>query len=167
MGVSEPSVRLETTADHAAVRQLLLNAFPTAAEADLVESLRHDGDVVIALVAEDMGRLIGQVVLSRMKAPFRALGLAPVAVEAAQRRRGIGASLIKEALGLAERCGWNAVFVLGEPAYYRRFGFDPRLAAPFDCPYAGPHLMALALGGKALPVNVGKIDYAPAFAALD
>jgi len=51
-------------------------------------------------------------------------------------------------------------------AYYRRFGFDPALASGFTSPYAGPHLMASSLT-RALPGLSGKIDYAPAFAALE
>ncbi|MGB8843415.1 MAG: hypothetical protein WCC64_20355 [Aliidongia sp.] len=57
------------------------------------------------------------------------------------------------------------VFVLGDPVYYRRFGFDPMLASGFASPYAGPYLMALGLT-QPLPSLSGKIDYAPAFAAL-
>jgi len=57
------------------------------------------------------------------------------------------------------------VLVLGDPAYYRRFGFDSELASGFTSRYAGPHLMAFALTHP-LPALTGQIDYAPAFAAL-
>ncbi|MCC7427319.1 MAG: N-acetyltransferase [Alphaproteobacteria bacterium] len=150
------------------VRALLCAAFPTPAEADLVERLRRDGDAAVALVAAaGDGRVIGHVMLSRMAAPFRALGLGPVAVDAAHRRRGTGAALIGAALARARAGGWQGVFVLGDPAYYRRFGFTPEAAAGFDCAYAGPYLMALALGGGPLPVASGPVAYAPAFAALE
>ena len=56
--------------------------------------------------------------------------------------------------------------MLGGPAYYRRLGFDPARAKGFASPYAGPHLMALAPGGGDLPATGGRIDHAPAFAAL-
>jgi putative acetyltransferase len=69
-------------------------------------------------------------------------------------------------LAQAEAGRWEIVFVLGAPAYYRRFGFDPALASGFTSPYAGPHLMALSLT-QPLPRLSGKIDYAPAFAALE
>jgi putative acetyltransferase len=151
---------------HAAVRDLLLSAFPSADEADLVERLRRDGDAVISLVATDDDRVVGHVMLSRMIAPFRALGLAPVAVSASWRKRGVAAALIEAGLRQATADHWQAVFVLGDPAYYRRFGFSAEAAEGFDCRYAGPHLMVRALAGDQLPADRGRIDYAPAFAAL-
>src|SRR3546814_14909216 len=62
--------------------------------------------------------------------------------------------------------GVEIAFLLGEPEYYRRFGFDPRVAAPFSSPYAGPYFMALALcDGFKLPER-GRAEYAEAFARL-
>lgn len=54
--------------------------------------------------------------------------------------------------------------MLGDPAYYRRFGFDARLAEHFATPYAGVHFMARALAAT-MPRG-GKAEYAPAFSAL-
>lgn len=162
------SIAEEGPAHAEGVRALLCAAFPTPAEAGLVERLRRDGDAVVALVAlAGDGRVIGHVMLSRMAAPFRALGLGPVAVEAAHRRQGIGAALIVEALARARAGGWQGAFVLGDPAYYRRMGFTAEAAARFDCAYAGPNLMALALGGGSLPAASGRVAYARAFAALE
>ena len=73
--------------------------------------------------------------------------------------------MIRWGLEQAERAGWQGVFVLGDPRFYRRFGFDPALDNGFTSPHAGPHLMALALG-ESLPAITGTIDDAPAFAAL-
>lgn len=159
-------IRSEERGDREAVRRLLLAAFPGPGEADLVERLRGDGDMEIALVARSGGALAGHVTFSRMKAPFFALGLAPVAVDERFRRRGIAAALISAGLDQARGEGWQGVFVLGEPDYYRRFGFSAEMAAGFASPYAGPYLMALLLDGEALPAACGAIDYAPAFAAL-
>jgi putative acetyltransferase len=102
---------------------------------------------------------------SKLTAPFRALGLAPVSVQPKRQNAGIGSRLIRGSLERAKQDGWLGVFVLGEPKYYCRFGFDAALARGFASPYAGPYFMALALGGE-LPINVGKIGHAPAFAAL-
>ncbi|MBN8942283.1 MAG: N-acetyltransferase [Rhizobiales bacterium] len=158
-------IRPEQPADAAAIRRVLEAAFPGPAEAGLVEDLRADGDIAIALVVEDGADIVGHVTFSPMAAPFRALGLGPVAVAPARQGAGIGASLIREGLAAAGAAGWQGVFVLGDPAYYRRFGFDPALASGFTSPYAGPHLMALALGVP-LPVTTGQVDYAPAFGRL-
>jgi len=100
-----------------------------------------------------------------MRATFRCLGLAPVAVLPGRRRAGIGSALIREGLKRARRQGHEAVFVLGDPAYYGRFGFRADLAQGFACAHAGPHFMALALRG-ALSTGSGRVDYARAFDAL-
>lgn len=159
-------IRPEETADYQAIRRIHVAAFPTPVEADLVERLRADGDLVLSLVAVMDGKVIGHVALSRMSAPFRALGLAPVAVDAGERRRGIGELLIRDALNRARQGDWDAIFVLGDPAYYQRFGFNGQAAEGFASPYAGPYLMALPLAAGGMPANSGEISYAPAFAAL-
>ncbi|HEX2556628.1 MAG TPA: N-acetyltransferase [Microvirga sp.] len=159
------TIRDEDPADAPGIRALVASAFGQAAEADLVDRLRRDGDGVISLVAVEDGAFVGHVLLSRMRAPFRALGLAPVSVTPERQRAGIGSRLIRAALDRARGEEWQGVFVLGEPAYYRRFGFDSSLAGGFASPYAGPYLMALALRGE-LPARTGRIVYAPAFAAL-
>ena len=159
-------IRDETAGDEAGIRAVLVAAFPTPAEADLVEALRRDGDTVSSLVAEAGGTIVGHALFSRMAAPFRALGLGPVAVSPARQRTGVGSRLIEAGLTRAAADGYDAVFVLGDPAYYRRFGFDPALAEGFSSPYAGPHFMVTSLGDAPLPAIRGTVAYAPAFAAL-
>ena len=110
--------------------------------------------------------VVGHVMLSRMQAPFKALGLAPVAVHADWRRQGIADRLVRAGLAQAKIDGWEGVFVLGDPAYYTRFGFDLALASGFQSPYAGPHFMALALQDIGLPESTGVVSYAPAFAGI-
>jgi putative acetyltransferase len=156
----------ETSGFEGAIRALLLAAFPTAVEADLVARLRHDGDIVIEMAAREGERVIGYVAFSRMSAPMKAVGLGPVAVLPARQRQGIGSALIREGLARAQAQGLEAAFVLGEPAYYRRFGFDAEAASGFASPYAGPYFMALALADGGLAVRSGRVDYAPAFSGL-
>ena len=166
------AVRPERGSDAAAIRAVHLAAFPTSAEADLVDMLRDDGDSETSLVAEERASclIVGHVLLSRMKVEadgraWRALGLGPVAVVPERQRQGIGSALIREALVRAEALGEELVFLVGEPEYYRSFGFSAATAAPFASPYAGPYFMALALREAPLPAT-GKADYAPAFASL-
>ena len=163
-----PHIRPERGDDAAAIRAVLIAAFPTPAEADLVRKLHEEHDSEISLVAENEGGIVGHVMLSRMTVEdgsrsYRALGLGPVAVLPERQRQGIGGALVREALRRADALGEELVFVLGEPDYYRRFGFSAEAAAPFSSPYAGPYLMART-HGVALPRS-GRADYAPAFAA--
>ena len=164
------AIRAELAEDCEAIRKVLLAAFPTALEADLVERLRQDFESEISLVAEEGGEIVGHIMLSRMKADgegreFRALGLGPVAVLPERQRQGVGGMLIERGLSAARLLGEELVFVLGEPAYYARFGFSTEAALPFASPHAGPYLMAQALGDGPLPAE-GRADYARAFADL-
>ncbi|MDZ7840993.1 MAG: N-acetyltransferase [Gammaproteobacteria bacterium] len=158
-------IRFENKNDVSQIRNINETSFPSASEADLVDRLRADGDAVYSLVAVVDGALVGHVMFSKMAAPFRALGLAPVAVLPEHRGRGIAAALIEAGKGLARTDGWQGIFVLGDTAYYQRFGFDTDLARGFESPYAGEHFMALSLVGLRLPRSDGKVDYAPAFSA--
>jgi putative acetyltransferase len=158
-------IRDEELSDVRAVGDVIRAAFGRGAEAALVDRLRADGDSVISLVAVDRDRVVGHVMLSKMTAPLRALGLAPVSVRPDRQRSGVGSSLVREALARAQHGGWEAVFVVGDPAFYRRFGFDSELAIGFTSAYAGPHFMVLPLKNS-LPVRRGTVDYPAAFAAL-
>lgn len=159
-------IRAEADTDHDAVRRLHLAGFPTPAEAALVDALRTTGDCVYSLVAERDGEIVGHIMLSRMEAPFKALSLAPVTVDTEWRRQGIAARLIEESLAAARRDGWDGVFVLGNPAYYRGFGFSTELAARFASPYAGPYFMGLSLAGAQFPAEGGEIRHPAAFSAF-
>ena len=159
-------IRPESPGDHPQVRHVHLTSFPDATEADLGDRLRSDGDAVISLAAHENGLLVGHVMFSRMSAPFKALGMAPVAVLPEWRRKGIAAALIRSGIEQARTQGWEGIFVLGDPDYYSRFGFDVEMAKNFQSAYAGPYLMALNLQGNELPTGVGRIDYAPAFEGL-
>ena len=163
-----PLIRTTLPADDRAICAIVTAAFGQADEADLVDRLRADGDAEISLVAVRDSAIVGHVLLSRMQAPAHALGLAPVSVRPLAQGQGIGSALIRAALGMAREEGWKAVFVLGDPGYYTRFGFQTELAKRFESPYAGPHFMALELLPGALTGNGGtatEARYAPAFEA--
>lgn len=159
-------VRLETPADIAAIRIVEEIAFGRRDEARLVEDLRAAGDAVFSLVAVEDGIIVGHAMFSRMNAPFPALALGPIAVLPEHRRAGIADQLIREGIAHSEAAGWQGVFVLGDPAFYRRFGFNVGKASGFSSPFAGPHLMAIPIGGSDLPALTGSIQYAPAFGTL-
>jgi putative acetyltransferase len=159
-------IRAAQAADDMAIRRLLLSAFPTAGEADLVTQLHGDGAVVHSLVALDGADVVGHVMLSRMTAPFAALGLAPLAVKHGWRRKNIAGRLVEAAIAEAAAGGAEGIFVLGDPVYYARFGFSAAAASGFETPYAGDHFMLRSLGAHALPVD-GAVAYAPAFGNLE
>jgi putative acetyltransferase len=160
------TIRDETGRDHEAIRTVHRLAFAGEAEVLLVDALRRLGDAVISMVAEQAGQVVGHVLLSRLEAPMRALALAPVGVLPEHQGRGIGSALIRAALERAQGEGWAAVFVVGEPAFYRRFGFSVEAAQDYVCPYAGEFFMIRALVPDPLPAT-GRIDYPPPFGDLE
>jgi putative acetyltransferase len=156
------TIRPERAGDAGAIRAVLTAAFETSAEADLVERLRADGDLVLALVAEHGGAIRGTIAFARLRIDTaKAVGLAPLAVMPDARRQGIGGALVREGLRLLAAQDEQLIFVLGAPAYYRRFGFDRAAARAFACKYAGDHFMALRVGDNA-PLR-GEVRYPAAF----
>jgi putative acetyltransferase len=82
----------------------------------------------LALVAEEKGKLIGHIMLSKGHIvngadKYEVLYLAPISVVLELRNKGIGSNLIKESFRLAKEMGFISVFLVGDPAYYHRFGF--------------------------------------------
>jgi putative acetyltransferase len=160
-------IRPERPEDREALRALLEAAFGRPAEADLVEALHAERAVVTSLVAVEAG-LVGQVLISRLTAdpPMRAGALAPLAVRPDRQRQGIGTALVRAALADCRAKAIEAVFVLGDAAYYGRFGFTREAARPFQCLYAGPYHQALALRPGAL-AGGGRLVYPRAFEGVD
>lgn len=120
-------IRRETTADVAAIRDVTLAAFGTPAEARLVDELRACPAWLPALsfVAIAGNDVVGHVVATRGHVDgVPALGLGPLSVRPDRQRRGIGGALMHTILGAADASGEQLVALLGDPAYYQRFGFD-------------------------------------------
>lgn len=161
------STRPETPADVAAVREIELSAFDTAAEADLVDALRADpawipGLSLLAVHAD--GTPVGHALLTRCHVgDVAALCLAPCAVRPAFQRSGAGSAAVTAALDAARDRGERTVVVLGHPAYYPRFGFGRASAHGISLAVEVPDeaLMALSLDGGPLPA--GRVRYAAPF----
>ena len=158
--------RPERTGDEAAIHELNAAAFPSPAEAELVDALRAAGRLAISLVAADPDGVVGHIAFSPVTAGEHAgLGLAPVAVREAHRRRGVAAMLVREGLAACETLRTPFVVVLGDPAYYGRFGFVRAADFGLGNEY-GVHaeFMVLALRPGGLPPVGSLVRYAPEFA---
>lgn len=129
------SIRSEIAADFDAVHTLVREAFASLPEAegdeqDFVVAMRaHKGYIPeLALVAERKGEIVGYVMLTETyvdgpEGGSPVLLLAPLCVTPKRQSRGVGAALMHEAFHRAARLGYDAVFLAGNPKYYRRFGF--------------------------------------------
>ncbi|MEU6679102.1 N-acetyltransferase [Streptomyces sp. NPDC046925] len=160
--------RAETSADTPDVRAIVVAAFDTPAEADLVDALRADTawiDGLSIVTTDPDGRLVGHALLTRCHiGDTPALCLAPVAVLPEYQKTGAGTAAIRAALDAARNKGERYVTVLGHPAYYPRFGFTRASAYGIGISVDVPDeaMMALALDTDH-PLPAGTVRYAAPF----
>lgn len=162
------AIRPERAGDQSAIYNVVAAAFAGQPHSDgsepgIVDRLRADGDLAISLVAEDGGEIVGHVAFSPVTISDGSeswFGLGPVAAAPARQCQGIGAALIGRGLALLDERGAAGCVVLGDPAYYARFGFahDPALTYPGPPP---EYFQRLVIG---ISDASGVVTYAPAFA---
>ena len=153
--------------DHPAIRAIVRHAFGKADEAELVERLRADGDVLVELLSGDDIALQGHILYSRLviqraSEAIAAAALAPVSVLPAFQRQGLGGALIEAGNARCVTLGVAAIIVLGHRDYYPRFGFSAAIAEPLEAPFSGASFMALELIPGVLQKG-GRVRYAAAF----
>jgi len=131
-------IREENARDAAAIRDLLVQAFGSPAEADIVDALRLQCGDQVSLVAERRGNVVGHilftpVVIDTAHAPMQGYGLAPMAVRPDAQRRGVGSSLVRAGIERIARLGAPFILVIGHPEFYPRFGFGLASAHGVRC----------------------------------
>lgn len=153
-------IRREKPDDVPAVQAVNVAAFPSPAEAVLVDTLRDEGAHVLSLVAVDGDRVVGHILFSPVvieteEGALDALGLGPMAVLPERQREGTGSKLVTNALTQSTALDYPAVVVLGHPEYYPRFGFVRADRFGITCEFPSPpeafmikELQAGALAGK-------------------
>ena len=119
------------------------------------------------LVAVEDGHVVGHILFSRLYVEqggrrFPAVALAPLAVEPSFHGTGIGGALVREAHLRLKQAGEKLAIVLGDPAYYGRFGYTHERAQKFESDYQCDALQALAWDEAP---ESGKLVYAPAFSS--
>lgn len=152
--VADLSVRRERAGDAAAIGAVVEAAFGGLVEREIVDALRGtdrwiDGGSIVA-VAPD-GTLVGHVLVSEGDLldagghARRIWMLGPVAVAPAWQRRGVGATLMRAAIGLATERRQPVLCLLGHASYYPRFGFEPARQIGIEPPAPWPDENWLAL----------------------
>lgn len=134
------TIRPERVSDYPAIAGLTYDAFvgwrsaPYKAEPLMVDTLRHNAlfDPELSLVAEHDGRIVGHALFSPFE--FVVLGtrqmgvlLAPICVDPAYQRSGIGGMLIAKGHAVARDKGCAFSLLCGHPTYYPRFGYRQRM----------------------------------------
>lgn len=106
-------------------------------EVSLIRALRGSESWIpqLSLVALEEDRVVGHCLSSRAHIDQnRALALGPISVEATQQRRGIGSALMRLTIDVASEMSEIIIGLLGDPNYYRRFGFVPGVSVGVDPP---------------------------------
>lgn len=129
-------IRKPTEEDRIKVSALLRSAFPKRAyEAGMVEKFHANSTPIHEWVCIHINRAIAYIAFSNAykRKEVCGLHLAPLAVEPQFQRQGVGSELIKFAMR-QEQIKHDTIFVLGNPEFYKKFGFEPCTTpvCPFD-----------------------------------
>lgn len=160
-------IRLATDAEHASIASCIQLAFGSMAEVDLVSRLRKSSDLLLELVSEQAGHVNGSVVVSALRLepnPGLTCGaIAPLSVLPDHQRQGFGAQLMLATIEQCKALQLDALFLLGDPAYYSRFGFR-RSALASD--YPADYFQELELSPGCLQGVSSRAIYTKAFSSL-
>jgi len=128
---SAVTIRGETASDVQVIGEVTRIAFEKLAvsqhtEPFIINALRAAGALTVSLVAEIDGQVVGHVAFSPVTISdgnAHWYGLGPVSVLPQYQKRGIGSALIREGLSRLKARGGEGCVLVGDPAYYQRFGF--------------------------------------------
>ena len=156
----------ETISDYAAIASLHVRAFGERPTEALIVALQRQSpafDLELSLVAELDGRVIGHALffphtVRLLDHDVRAVNLAPIAVEPAAQRQGIGGQLIAAGHALARDKGYAFSFLLGHTSYYPRHGYLVRAY--------GASSVSLSAAGLPQPGLVARTPHEADVAAL-
>ncbi|MFH0975246.1 MAG: N-acetyltransferase [Spirochaetota bacterium] len=138
-------IRKLTLENYTKVYALLRQSFPESdCEEQLVENLHKNNRPLHEWICIKNGRTAAYIAFSNayFRAKICGLHLAPLAVNPDHQRMGIGSELLRFALR-QEAIRNSTIFVLGDPEFYKKFGFEP-CAMPI-CPFDENNAHFLAL----------------------
>ncbi len=164
------NIRCETLLDYPAIAEVNTLAFQGETEAKLIKKIRSSDRYIpeLSLVVEIESKVIAHILYSYIdlvdKETLPVLGLAPLAVHPEFQKQGIGSTLVKASLEIADTRGEAIVIILGHPAFYTRFGFQPSINYQIESPFPVPDefFMAKTLSSYDKQYQ-GKVVYPPAF----
>jgi putative acetyltransferase len=147
-------------------------AFESTGEAHLVDALRSDGALCCSLVAMLGDQVVGHIASSLVRiepsSDKGVAGLGPLGVLPAHQRHGIGTALMQAIIEASRRDGLAGLVLLGDPAYYSRFGFAAAAHFNLKSHYtAGEAFQAMPLHAEAFASCRGEVHYNPRFDELD
>lgn len=170
-------IRQEQSSDFDQVDNVIKHAFKDEKLSDqtehlLVRRLRKSAAFIpeLSLVAEDKGKVIGHILLSKVSIQneselFNSLALAPVSVLPEYQNQGIGGKLINAAHDIARKLGHSSVVLLGHEDYYPRFGYELSKNFGVKFPFEAPekNCFILELNKDSLKEVSGTVKYPKEF----
>ncbi|MEC9369270.1 MAG: N-acetyltransferase [Pseudomonadota bacterium] len=163
-------IRAEAQGDRKAVDAMLRAAFGGDGESRLVERLRKGDDLIVSLVADSAGDVVGHIALSRAlvsgDSDLEIAWLAPLAVRPDRQGEGIGSSLVYAGMDVCLGLGLTHAVVVGDPDYYGRFGFSAEEARGLASRFQGSALQLIDMTHAAPPLS-GRLSEPDAFMELE
>ncbi|WP_114326894.1 GNAT family N-acetyltransferase [Candidatus Colwellia aromaticivorans] len=162
------NIRPESDDDINAIEKITIEAFKShphsnQTEHEIVAKLRNDNALSVSLVAEVNNVVVGHIAFSKVKINDEFIewyGLAPVSVKPEYQSQGVGSQLILSGLNAIRELNAKGCVLLGEPEYYKRFGFKALSELVFEG-VPPEYFQSLLLGGD---MPNGNIEYHKAFA---
>lgn len=159
---ARPQVRETRPQEVAEILELYPQAFPDEDLRPVVAALLAERRGVLSLAAFEGDDLMAHALFSRCATGDGDMAgalLGPLAVAPVHQRQGIGSALVRTGFAHLEKAGVRQVFVLGDPAYYSRFGFsrEVRVTAPYPMPEEWAEAwQSVVLAGRA-PLEAGPL----------
>ena len=137
--ISKLEIRESRPSDVAGIEQLYVDAFPDEDLLPLVRELQDFGQSVISLVGIREKVIVGHISFTFCQVEggkSKVALLGPLAVTPPLHKQGIGSTLVQMGFKHLENSKIGYVFVLGDPAYYSRFGFkaEDKVVTPYPLP---------------------------------
>jgi putative acetyltransferase len=135
------SVRAEREGEADLVRSIEEAAFGRPLEADIVDAMRGTDDWLKGgsmLAIDEYKKAAGHVLVSRGRLervgeePLALAMLGPIGVLPDRQGEGAGTALMRAAISYATQRHFPLLCLAGDPAYYRRFKFEPGRAVGIE-----------------------------------
>ncbi len=164
-------IRQETQSDVQAIADITKAAFENHpysnnTEQFIINALRAANALTVSLVAEINSKMVGHIAFSPVTFSDGSenwYGLGPISVLPDYQKQGIGTKLVNEGIGLLKALGAEGCVLVGDPNYYKRFGFS----SPDGLQHEGvpqENFLALSFCNR---IPTGIVEFHEAFSATE
>ena len=164
-------IRKETQSDVGAISDITKVAFEihpysNNTEQFIINALRAANALTVSLIAEIDGQMVGHIAFSPVTFSDGSenwYSLGPISVLPDYQKQGIGTKLVNEGIGLLKALGAEGCVLVGDPNYYKRFGFS----SPDGLQHEGvpqENFLALSFCNR---IPTGIVEFHEAFSATE